>query len=463
MSRIPCEMIRDLLPSYIDELTNDVTNKEIEEHIKECCACEKALQEMRAPEIELPEPEAKEIDFLKKTKQKQKRNLVIGIAVLCACVIAIFCGTYIFSGQYVNTEYLSYNLDVYGPQVAVAISTTSDQGIQKIEFDDADGIVEIKVRCVPKSFVYPATKSAKYAIRSDEYIRQIKIGDRIVWSDGEMISPLTSALYESYNPYIGDMSANGDVIRALNMTAYTGNFKNELQTSKEPYAWKMIFENQFSTSRQSVFEERLRVYAYMCLAEIGNLNEVIYEYNLDGETVQLSVTSDEASEYAGADIKEVGKDINLLEKLVAKTGLSNVVLGGASVESEVKVDDALIEKVDDNVYQFPIYCQTEGITGIELEVECDGHTAKQSMTAPDNGTFARGENVVFQLLPEDFAGDIKNGSQAIVRLKVTDQNGHTSESINEVCVLLYLGNSYRIGVDGNAKDGYDIGQIIVYQ
>ncbi len=463
MSRIPCEMIRDLLPSYIDELTNDVTNKEIEEHIKECCTCEKALQEMRAPEIELPEPEAKEIDFLKKTKQKQKRNLVIGIVVLCACVIAIFCGTYIFSGQYVNTEYLSYNLDVYEPKLAVAISTTSDQGIQKIEFDDADGIVEIKVRCVPKSFVYPTTKTAQYAVGSTERIRQIKIGDRIVWSDGEMISPLTSGLYESYNPYIGDMSADGDVIRALNMTAYTGNFKNELQTSREPYVWKMIFENQFSASRRSVFEERLKIYAYMCLAEIGNLNEVIYEYNLDGETVQLSVTSDEASKYAGADIKKVGKDINLLEKLVAKTGLSNVVLGGASVESEVKVDDALIEKVDDDVYQFPIYCQTEGIARIEFEVECDGHTAKQSMTAPGNGTFARGENVVFQLLPEDFDGDIKNGSRAIVRLKVIDQNGHISESINEVCVLLYLGNSYRIGVDGNAKDGYDIGQIIVYQ
>lgn len=463
MSKIPCEMIRDLLPSYIDELTNDVTNKEIEEHIKECSACEKALQEMRAPEIELPEPEAKEIDFLKKTKKKQRRNLVIGIVVLCACVVAIFCGTYIFSGQYVNTEYLSYNLDVYGPQVAVAISATSDQGIQKIEFDDADGIVEIKVRCVPKSFVYPATKSAKYVIGSDEYIRQIKIGDRIVWSDGEMISPLTSGLYEAYNPYIGDMSADGDVVRALNMTAYTGNFKTELQTSREPYAWKMVFENQFSESRRSVFEERLKAYAYMCLAEIGNLNEVIYEYNLDGQTVQLSVTSDEASKYAGADIKKVGKDINLLEKLVAKTGLSNVVLGGASVESEAKADDALVEKVDDNVYQFPIYCQTEGIARIEFEVECDGHTAKQSTTAPGNGTFARGENVVFQLLPEDFDGIITNGSRAIVRLKVTDQNGHTSESFNEVCVLLYLGNSYKIGVDGNAKDGYEIGQIIVYK
>ena len=30
MSKIPCEIIRDLLPSYIDGLTSDVTNKEIE-------------------------------------------------------------------------------------------------------------------------------------------------------------------------------------------------------------------------------------------------------------------------------------------------------------------------------------------------------------------------------------------------------------------------------------------------
>ena len=28
MSKIPCEIIQDLLPSYIDELTSDVTNRE---------------------------------------------------------------------------------------------------------------------------------------------------------------------------------------------------------------------------------------------------------------------------------------------------------------------------------------------------------------------------------------------------------------------------------------------------
>ena len=50
MSKIPCEVIRDLLPSYIDELTSDVTNKEIEAHVFECENCKKVLEQMSAPE-----------------------------------------------------------------------------------------------------------------------------------------------------------------------------------------------------------------------------------------------------------------------------------------------------------------------------------------------------------------------------------------------------------------------------
>ena len=44
--------------------------------------------------------------------------------------------------------------------------------------------------------------------------------------------------------------------------------------------------------------------------------EVIYEYKLDGEVTTLSVTSDDATEFAGMDIKSIGTDVNLLEKLV---------------------------------------------------------------------------------------------------------------------------------------------------
>ena len=36
MNKIPCEVIRDLLPSYIDELTSEITNQVIREHLENC-------------------------------------------------------------------------------------------------------------------------------------------------------------------------------------------------------------------------------------------------------------------------------------------------------------------------------------------------------------------------------------------------------------------------------------------
>ena len=69
MQRIPCEVIRDLLPSYADGLTSKVTNQWIENHLSTCEECRQALAAMQAPEPET-EPEKKEINFLKKNKKK---------------------------------------------------------------------------------------------------------------------------------------------------------------------------------------------------------------------------------------------------------------------------------------------------------------------------------------------------------------------------------------------------------
>ncbi|MGN0416017.1 MAG: DUF4825 domain-containing protein [Agathobacter sp.] len=331
MSKIPCEMIQDLLPSYIDELTSDVTNREIEEHMMECKQCKYVLEQMKTPDVEATEKEVKEIDFLKKTKKKHQKSIILCVAIVWAIAVMFFFARNYFCGQNMNTDYLAYNLDVSGKELSVAVNTTSKQGIQKIDFSESEGVVEISVRCVPKSFFYKTNANSGYT--ASEEIRQVWIDDRIVWANGEMISPLTSSLYAVYNPYIGNMPSNGKIVNVLNMTAYAGNFTNELQTTTEPYSWKIIFENDFSSTRQETFEEKLKMYAYIYLAQIGNLEEVIFEYKVDGETKILSVTSSEASEFAGVKIKTVGMDINLLEELVRKTELSNVVSGGTSVES----------------------------------------------------------------------------------------------------------------------------------
>lgn len=49
-----CDIVRDLLPSYIEKVTSDESNKFVEEHIAQCESCEIYLNDMMA-EIELPE------------------------------------------------------------------------------------------------------------------------------------------------------------------------------------------------------------------------------------------------------------------------------------------------------------------------------------------------------------------------------------------------------------------------
>ena len=44
---LTCEVVRDLLPSSVDGLTNDVSNQAVEQHIKICENCQKLYHEMQ--------------------------------------------------------------------------------------------------------------------------------------------------------------------------------------------------------------------------------------------------------------------------------------------------------------------------------------------------------------------------------------------------------------------------------
>lgn len=46
MAKIPCEIIRDLLPLYQDDICSEKSRNAIEEHIKECESCRTYLKKM---------------------------------------------------------------------------------------------------------------------------------------------------------------------------------------------------------------------------------------------------------------------------------------------------------------------------------------------------------------------------------------------------------------------------------
>lgn len=97
--RMPCEVIQDLLPSYIDEITNDVTNSVVSDHINDCAECRKVLDAMRGIDISVPDsgsvpdPEEKiEINFLK--KQRRKSVFLFFIISAIIVVFLIFFAVY---------------------------------------------------------------------------------------------------------------------------------------------------------------------------------------------------------------------------------------------------------------------------------------------------------------------------------------------------------------------------------
>lgn len=84
--KLNCKIVQDLLPNYIDGLTNDETNKYIEEHINECAECKRILENMQKKlNIKNGEKDKKTVKILKKYNNKMlflKIVFVIFLAII---------------------------------------------------------------------------------------------------------------------------------------------------------------------------------------------------------------------------------------------------------------------------------------------------------------------------------------------------------------------------------------------
>lgn len=89
MKEKDCNIIRDLLPSYIDGLTNEETNQYVEEHIKECNECKTVLENMKKMlETETTDKNSKEVKYFKKYNKKMKTLKITLLAILLIFVLS---------------------------------------------------------------------------------------------------------------------------------------------------------------------------------------------------------------------------------------------------------------------------------------------------------------------------------------------------------------------------------------
>lgn len=319
--KLPCEMIRDLLPSYADGLTSEITNEAVENHVADCPDCKTALAFMREGEKKKEKTdEEKEIDFLKKTRRRKTQSVIIGVLSAVVILMAVIIAKVYLIGSPTDEELVSCRLSVSGKELRVGGgSKIRNTDVPFVDFEEQDGVVTISFRSVRKSRFHTGGYLKSYTAKTE--IKTVKLDDRIVWADGKAISKVTADAFATRHLYIGAMPENGRTAAALGIYEVLGTISNALKTSEEPYGWTLTVANNIGSSQREAKEEYMRAYAVAILALIDNLSEVTFEYEIDGEKCALSVNTDEATEFAGENIKEVGKDITKFQTLIEKTVL----------------------------------------------------------------------------------------------------------------------------------------------
>lgn len=79
-----CYIVKDLLPNYIDNLTDKDIKIEIDTHLKECSKCRRVYEHMLSSAKRETPPDNTEIDFLKKLKAIIRRKYIAVIFLTCA-------------------------------------------------------------------------------------------------------------------------------------------------------------------------------------------------------------------------------------------------------------------------------------------------------------------------------------------------------------------------------------------
>lgn len=90
--KISCDVIRDLLPLYAEDMVSADSKKIVEDHLRGCPSCVKALNELREPVIDI----TTELHGMEVVKERirTRRNLAVGTAILL--IISILLSVFVY-------------------------------------------------------------------------------------------------------------------------------------------------------------------------------------------------------------------------------------------------------------------------------------------------------------------------------------------------------------------------------
>jgi hypothetical protein len=295
---LPCAIVQDLLPNYLEGLTSEETNRAIEAHLAACpdCAAHKSAMAGEAPAAETAE-QAREVDYLKKVKRRSGRRTLIAVLITVLLFVAGAAAKLFIIGQPVTETGFGWAIMEYGDTLELTVvSNGSANAFKDFDVEIRDGVAYVTGRSVLVSSLY---REGRATVEIPlEGVSQIFVCGRLVWADGVAVHPETLQLYESKTLYVGDISALNQIANQLEIRPHVGDWLNSLHTSSEPYRWTLEFttDGWQGVYKKAYIREDMPRYAAQMLALVENLSEVGWTWtDEDGEFHEEFITLEEVN------------------------------------------------------------------------------------------------------------------------------------------------------------------------
>ena len=149
--KIPCEMIQDLIPSYVEEICSKVSKEYVEEHIAECRECKKIVQLYKEKDFSAESLEKKQLDGFKKLKKKVTLQNVVSYGLV---LLLIGFGIYSLEVNYHQVSPVLYYVLLVVSMVATYVVTMNQQVREKISKKEKRLLIISLLSIVYEIFLY---------------------------------------------------------------------------------------------------------------------------------------------------------------------------------------------------------------------------------------------------------------------------------------------------------------------
>lgn len=339
-TNLPCEVVRDLLPSYKDGLTSEVTNEAVEEHLAGCEECSQTLERMCDPiEPAVVQPEGdKTIDFLKKVRRVDRWKII------AACVaVLVLVGV----GIKLVQTYVGHDITASVDKVSVKF----EDGVLSVDgsFEDAN-LTVLRARLVALNMKdtkgnslngyyrlqiegrdYKAGSSEEQV--SDFHVEKQVNGDVnavyladngwIVWSGGRTITLETYMFNQSVMDEYKNLRQQGSgtwLTGFFELNAFVGDTHSDVNWdgNKVTIEMEKAMGHEFERM-ELLYCER---YAYALLAGIEKLDSVEFTWVCDQEGRRSETfTREQADAFIGGDIAEMAGTLAGKQNVLRQLGL----------------------------------------------------------------------------------------------------------------------------------------------